>query len=57
MIVTDKTPCFGKVCPQHKDCRRYAAVDGKPCETPAMGTCDHGDPEKTLFAKIEGAAL
>jgi hypothetical protein len=22
---------------------------GKPCEVPAIRTCDHGDPEKSLF--------
>ena len=55
MTITERTPCFGKCCPGHRDCSRYVRVEGKPCEIPAMGTCSHGDPEKSLFVPVEGA--
>jgi hypothetical protein len=56
MTITPATPCYGKLCPElHRSCDRYARVDGKPCEVPAIGTCDHGDPEKSLFVPVEGA--
>jgi hypothetical protein len=45
--ITEKTLCFGIMCPQHAQCARYNAVDGSHPDT-QLGSCLDGK-EYSLF--------
>lgn len=48
--ITDKTPCFGIMCPRHAQCARYNAVDGSQPET-QLGSCADGQ-DYPLFVPV-----
>jgi hypothetical protein len=48
--ITDSTPCFGIMCPQHAKCARYNAVDGSQPET-QLGSCADGQ-DYPLFVPV-----
>jgi hypothetical protein len=43
--------CFGVMCPRHKDCQRYAAVENAPHTQQRIGTCDPSLTTFPLFAQ------
>lgn len=55
MTITPKTEtipaCYGVCCPDHGECKRYAAVESTlPGHT--IGTCDDGQGGRPLFVPI-----
>ena len=45
--------CFGVMCPQHKRCARYHAVEGAGAGQSFIATCDvRGTGERPLFASV-----
>lgn len=50
--INDTTPCFGVCCPQHAECRRYAAVENHDSLS-VLDTCDPGDGTRPQFRPVQ----